>query len=64
MQIPRVLIKKIHMGKEGHQHAYINEQKHLITHYSFLLNEQSQDNIQERAYTIAMFSLTKNRTGI
>jgi hypothetical protein len=54
----------IHQNLKKKKHAYINEQKHLITHYSFLLNEQSQDNIQERAYTIAMFSLTKNRTGI
>jgi hypothetical protein len=64
MQIPRVLIKKRHMAKEGHQHAYINEQKNLTTHYSFLLNKQNQDNIQVRAYTITMFSLFKNRTGI
>jgi hypothetical protein len=36
------------MAEEGHQHAYRNEAKHLITHYSFLLNKQNQDNIQER----------------
>jgi CRISPR/Cas system CMR-associated protein Cmr5 small subunit len=52
------------MAEEGHQHAYINEQKNLTTHYSFLLNKQNQDNIQVRAYTITMFSLFKNRTGI
>jgi hypothetical protein len=43
------------MAKQGHQHAYINEQKHLIKHYSFLLNKQNQDNIQDRACTRTMF---------